>query len=126
MDFVLLHLFEISNITLDESKNNTVNLSKNEYVYLQNIYMKDQDEYSNATNFKNMIDAWIQTMPIKNVPVCLANQKLFSLIDRLFLETKLITEKKSMQDAQAYSATEHHFCAIMQPMQNFNRTLLTS
>lgn len=43
-----------------------------------------------------MIDAWIQTMPIKNVPVCLANQKLFSLIDRLFLETKLITEEKSV------------------------------
>lgn len=45
MDFVLHHLFEISNITLDESKNNTVNLSKNEYAYLQNIYMKYQDEY---------------------------------------------------------------------------------
>lgn len=39
------HLFEITDITLDEPRNNVVNVSKNECAYLRYIYTKDQDGY---------------------------------------------------------------------------------
>ncbi|XP_014607645.1 PREDICTED: maltase 1-like [Polistes canadensis] len=53
------HLFEVSNIELNEPINNATKASKNEYDYLKHIYTKDQEEtYTLIHNWRNIVNSY--------------------------------------------------------------------